>query len=120
MEVEDSSKEFLTVNTHRGLYQYQRLPYGVASSPAIWQRAMYQVLQGIPGVACYLDDIIVTGQSAEEHLAHLEMVLQRLQAYGLKANEGKCRFLQESVEYCGHIISARGSISQARIHRPLH
>jgi hypothetical protein len=55
MEVEEESKTYLTVNTHRGLYQYQRLPHGVASVPAVWQRAMDQVLQGIPRV--YLDDI---------------------------------------------------------------
>ena len=62
IEVEEESKTFLTVNTHRGVYQYQRLPYGVASAPAVWQRAMDQVLQGIPGVQCYLDDIIVTAR----------------------------------------------------------
>ena len=59
MELEEQSKEYLTVNTQRGLYQYQRLPYGVASAPAIWQRAMDKVLQGIEGVQCYLDDILL-------------------------------------------------------------
>ena len=70
MEVEEESKTYLTVNTHRGLYQYQRLPYGVAS-------AMDQVLQGIPGVQCYLDDIIITGRTREEHLKALDKVLGR-------------------------------------------
>ena len=108
MEVDERSKAYLTVNTHRGLFQYQRLPYGVASAPAIWQRAMDQVLQGLPGVQCYLDDIIVTGKSKEEHLEVLEKVLQRLEEYGLKANKEKCKFLRDSVEYLGHVISAEG------------
>ena len=43
MEVEGESKTYLTVNTHRGLYQYQRVPHGVASAPAVWQRVMVQV-----------------------------------------------------------------------------
>ncbi|KAK2169582.1 hypothetical protein NP493_1183g00002 [Ridgeia piscesae] len=108
MEVEEESKTYLTVNTHRGLYQYQRLPYGVASAPAVWQRAMDQVLQGIPGVQCYLDDIIVTGRTREEHLKALDKVLGRLEEHGLKANKEKCKFLQNSVEYLGHVITAEG------------
>ena len=70
MEVEEKSKPFLTINIQRGLYHYQHLPYGVASAPTIWQQALDQVLQGIPRVFCYLDDIWVhvTGCTMEEHL----------------------------------------------------
>lgn len=98
----------MTVNTPKGLYRYQRLPFGVSSAPAIWQRAMDQVLQGIPKTKCYLDDIIITGSTREEHLTNLDTVLQRLQDYGLRVNQAKFRFLQDSVEYCGHRISAAG------------
>ena len=52
MEVEDESKTIL----HHGLYQYQRLPYGVTPAPVMWQRVMDQVLQGLTRVFCYLDD----------------------------------------------------------------
>ena len=108
MEVEEESNTYLTVNTHRGLYQYQRLPYGVASAPAVWQRAMKQLLQCIPGVQCYLDDIIVTGTTREEHLKALDKVLGRLEEHGLKANREKCKFMQNLVEYLGHVITAEG------------
>ena len=108
MELEEESKPYLTINTLHGLYQYQRLPYGVASAPALWQRAMDQVLQGLPGVQCYLDDIIITGKSQEEHIRSLDKVLQRLEEYGLKANQKKCTFLKDSVKYLGHTISAEG------------
>lgn len=108
MEVEEQSRPFLTINTTRGLYQYQRLPYGVASAPAIWQRAMDQILQGIPGVFCYLDDIIITGRTMEEHLERLVAVLKKLVEFGLKANREKCKFLRSFVEYLGHVISAEG------------
>lgn len=67
MEVDEASKPYVTINTHRGLYQYQRLPYGIASAPALWQRAMDQVLQGIEGVQCYIDNIIISGKEKEEH-----------------------------------------------------
>ncbi len=62
------------IKSHRGLYRYKRLPFGIASAPAMFQRVMDTVLQDIPGVMCYMDDIIVTGNSNEEHLRNLEKV----------------------------------------------
>lgn len=108
MEMEEDSKVFLTINTIKGLYRYNRLVFGVASAPAIWQRAMDQVLQGVPGTQCYLDDIIVTGSTDTEHLANLKQVLKRLEEYGLRARRDKCEFLKASVTYCGHTIDANG------------
>ena len=103
-----ASKQYLTINTHKGLYQYNRMVFGIASAPAIWQRAMDQVLQGIPGTQCYLDDIIVTGKDDKEHLANLEQVLTRLRDYGLRANRQKCEFFKEEISYCGHVINKDG------------
>ena len=61
-EVDEESRKYLTINTHKGIYRYNRLVFGVASAPAIWQKAMDQLLQGIPRVLCILDDMIVTGK----------------------------------------------------------
>ena len=108
MEVEESSRKYLTINTTKGLYQYNRLVFGISSAPAIWQRAMDQVLQGIPGTQCYLDDIIVTGVDDATHLANLQAVLSRLQEYGLRANKDKCEFFKDSIEFCGHTIDKQG------------
>ncbi|XP_061152316.1 uncharacterized protein K02A2.6-like [Syngnathus typhle] len=108
MEMDESSRKYLTINTHKGLYQYNRLVFGITSAPAIWQRAMDQVLQGIPGTQCYLDDIIVTGWDKESHLQNLNAVLTKLEEYGLKANKKKCEFFKESIEYCGHKIDKHG------------
>ena len=55
--VEKESKKYLTINTHQRLYVYNRLPFGVASTPAIFQKLMDTMLQGIAGVTCYIDDI---------------------------------------------------------------
>ena len=67
MAVADDCRKYLTINTHRGLYRYNRLVFGVASAPAVWQRAIDQVLQGIPNVQCILDDMILTGKNDLEH-----------------------------------------------------
>ena len=108
MSLEESSRELVTINTHRGLYRYKRLPFGVASAPAVFQKVMDTVLQGLPKVICYLDDILVTGSTEEEHLENVEKVLQRLKQYNIRARRAKCAFLCDSVEYLGHHIDATG------------
>lgn len=61
VELEEQSKQFLVINTHMGLFQYNRMPFGVAAAPAIFQRIMDSLLQGIPGTIVYLDDILISG-----------------------------------------------------------
>ena len=108
MEVNDSSKQYLTLNTHKGLYRFNRLVFGIASALSLWQHAIDQVLQNIPYTQCILDDIIITGSNDEEHLNNLNLVLERLESYGLRANLSKCVFFQEKISYCGHEIDKNG------------
>ena len=108
MALDDRSRKLVIINTHKGLYQYTRLPFGVASASAIFQKTMDTVLQGLPKVICYLDDILVTGSTEEEHLANVERVLERLQRYGIRAKRAKCAFMSSSVEYLGHRVDATG------------
>ena len=108
MLLDSDSRKYVTINTHKGLYCYTRLPFGIASAPTIFQRAMDSILQGLPQILCYLDDILITGTSKEDHLRNLEAVLSRLQEYGIRVNASKCRFLQNSVEYLGHVIDSEG------------
>ena len=108
MALEEQSQTYCTINTHQGLYRFNRLPFGVASAPAIFQRTMDTILQGIPHVLCYIDDLLITGETEEEHLRNLEEVLKRLQDHGIVLKKSKCFFLQDSVEYLGHIIDAEG------------
>ena len=60
-----------------GLFQYNRLPFGVSATPAIFQRCMETVLQGCSGTSIYMDDILITGKTEEEHLQHLDKVLAK-------------------------------------------
>lgn len=106
--MDEDSKKYLTVNTHKGLFTYNRLPFGVASAPAIFQRTMEGLLQGIPGVVVYLDDILVTGVNQDNHLKTLAEVLARLKEAGLRLKRGKCMFLADEVEYLGHRVDAEG------------
>ena len=70
MEVVEKFQHLLTITTHKALYRYRRLPFGIYSAPALSQRTKEQILQGIPGVVAFMDDIELTGATVEEHLDH--------------------------------------------------
>ena len=108
MLVDEDSRKYLTVNTSKGLFQYTRLPYGVASAPSIFQNAMDQILQGLEGVICYLDDILISGKDEAQHLERLDAVLSRLEKCGLKLKKAKCQFMTTEVVYLGHVITEQG------------
>jgi hypothetical protein len=76
--LEETSKPLVTITTHKRLYRYNRLPFGITTAPAIFRRTMENLLQRIDGVPVYLDDILVTGQTLADHLTSLEEVLRRL------------------------------------------
>ncbi|XP_046692710.1 uncharacterized protein K02A2.6-like [Silurus meridionalis] len=108
MHVEEQSRELLTINTHKGLFRYKRLRFGITSAPSVFQQTMDQILAGFPGVVCYLDDILVTGTDEQSHLQHLDATLERLKEYGLRVRKDKCEFFQFAVEYLGHVIDTSG------------
>lgn len=101
-ELEDNSKEYVTINTHKGLFRYNRLPYRLASSPAIFQRIIESILANIKEVAVFLDDILVASSSMQDHLKTLNEVFSILQKYGLKVQITKCEFIKHEVEYLGY------------------
>ena len=116
MVVAPDSRACLTINTPLGLFRYRRLPFGIATAPAIWQKAMSVVLQGCKGVVYYIDDILVTGKTRVEHEHNLQMVFRRLQQFGLRIKLSKCQFFQDSVTYLGHKITCEGTqLTQERI-----
>lgn len=108
VEVDDTSKELLTINTHKGLYRYNRLPFGVKSAPGIFQQIMDTMLAGIKGAVAYLDDIIIMGRTKEEHDVRLDAVFQRIKEFGFHVNPDKCNFFLPRIRYLGFIFDANG------------
>lgn len=106
--LDEPSRELATINTHRGLFQYTRMPFGISAAPAIFQRTIESLLADIPQAVAFLDDILVTGKSETEHIANLDRVLTRLQNAGLRLKREKCKFFAPEVVYLGHRINAAG------------
>lgn len=71
ISIDIESKKYVTVSTHQGLFTYRFLIFGVSSSPTIFQRTIEGVLQGLPHVEVFLNDILVTSCNNEEHLQTL-------------------------------------------------
>jgi hypothetical protein len=105
---EDKMKTAFSVPS--GHYQFLRLPYGLANSPASFQRLMDLVLRDLIGTEVYvfIDDVIVYGNTIEGHARMLSHVLERFDKANLQLQPGKCVFAQPQVEYLGYIISRDG------------
>ncbi|KAB0794064.1 hypothetical protein PPYR_13684 [Photinus pyralis] len=107
LEVDPQSSPLLTINTHKGLFRFKRLTYGISSAPAIFSAAMPTILSGLP-CRNYLDDILVFGDSLQSCYENVIKVLSRLQEYNVKANEKKCQLFKKQVDFLGHRIDEVG------------
>ena len=100
-----------TFVTPFGRYHFNRLPFGITSAPEVFQKQMSQALDGLDGVVCLMDDILVYGSNQEEHDARLLAVLNRLRETGITLNGNKCQFSKKSVKFLGHVLSGDGITS---------
>ena len=108
LPLDEKSKEYVTITTRKGLFRYNRMLFGVASTPAIFQQTMEGILQGIPHVHVYIDDTLVAYSTEKEHLVTLEKVMSRLGECGIKLKRTNCKCMLPSVEYLGYRISGEG------------
>lgn len=103
------SAKYTTFITPFGRYYFNRLPFGIASAPEHFQRMMTtEVTGGLDGVLCHMDDILVWGQTQDEHDERLHAVLERTQKAGITLNMDKCELTRHTVRFLGHVISADG------------
>ncbi|KAK7918908.1 hypothetical protein WMY93_010192 [Mugilogobius chulae] len=93
-----------------GLFEFNRMPFGLCNAPSTFQRLMQRLFgdQQCQSLLLYLDDIVVFSSSVSQHVDRLDLVLGRLQQEGLKAKLEKCSFFKPKVKYLGHVISKEG------------
>ncbi|GFY15276.1 uncharacterized protein K02A2.6 [Trichonephila clavipes] len=91
MKVHPDSQKLMTINTHKGLYICKRLMYGLNGAPAIWQRYVDGLFQGMDGVKVFMDDARITGSDEISHFTALEEFFKKCREHGLKLNLNKSR-----------------------------
>ena len=98
------AREISVFITPFGLYEYLVMPFGLVNAPATFRRIMNFVVQELPGVYAYLDDIVIVANSWEEHLMRLRLLFQKLHEVGLTINLAKTKFCTGTVNYLGHVV----------------
>ena len=80
------SSPLTTFITPFGRYCFNRLPFGITSAPEHYQRRMAAIFQGLDGVVCLMDDVLVHGRTQQEHDERLHAVMAKLQESGVTLN----------------------------------
>ncbi|CAG2228077.1 unnamed protein product [Mytilus edulis] len=106
MAEEDKSKTAFVC--HKGLFEFNVMPFGLQNSPAVFSQLMEIVLQDLNFAISYIDDILIFSETLEEHFNHIQQVFDRLRQHNLKLKLKKCQFLQEETNYLGFKINIDG------------
>ena len=107
LPMDEESSMLTTLSTPFGLYRHVNLPFGVKTSPAIFQNVMEKLLINLPGVQIYQDNIYVHASSRSSHDERLATVIQRLKEHNFSLNEKKCRFNQRQINVLGTMINGK-------------
>ena len=102
------SRSLTAFISHEGLFQFKKIPYGLASAPCAFQRLMTEILGDQQGIQVYMDDILIGDSSQAEHDERLDYVLMKLNEAGFSINKEKSLISQSNIKFMGHIISSQG------------
>lgn len=105
VELDKESQDLCTFATQFGYYKFKRMPFGIKSGPKIFQKMNYANFGDIENVFAYMDDILITGETREEHDKALINVLNRAREKGVRFNKRKMKIDVKEVKYLGHIFS---------------
>ncbi|GJF00558.1 polyprotein [Phanerochaete sordida] len=115
LELDPADVEKTAFRTHRGLFHFRRMPFGLRNGPSIFQRTMQAILAPFLWLFAlvYIDDIVVYSRSYEDHINHLDRVLGAIEQSGLTLSPDKCHLFYGSVLLLGHKVSRLGLSTHA-------
>ena len=85
-------------------YYFNKLPFGISCAPELFQKRMNTILEGLEGMVCLMDNVLIFGSNQDEHNTRLMAIPQQLEKAGMTLNFQKCQFIQESIKFFGHVI----------------
>ena len=106
--VDEKARQYTAFNTHQGSFEFKRMPFGLCNAGATFQRHMQQLLEEFEFARNYIDDIIISSRTFEEHLIHLEQVLTKLRTAKLKVKPTKTHVADHETKYLGFLVSEEG------------
>ena len=113
LEMAKEDVEKTAFQTHRGLFQFHCLPFGLCNSPSIFQQVMQNILAPYLWLFClvYIDDIVMYSTSYEDHIVHLDKVLGAIEHLGITLSSTKCHMFYDSILLLGHKVSWLGLLT---------
>jgi hypothetical protein len=114
IRVKEDDSPKTCIRTRYGSFEFLVMPFGLINAPSVFQALTNDVFREFLDdfVMVYLDDIIIYSKSEEEHLQHVETVLQKLKNHAIFGKLSKCHFNETEVEFLGHVVNAKGSKMQ--------
>ena len=110
LEMSEEDVEKTAFRTHRGLFQFKWMPFGLRNGLSIFQRVMQGILAPYLWIFClvYIDDIIIYSKTYEEHIDHLDKILEAIENAGITLSPVKCHLFYSSILLLGHKVSRLG------------
>ncbi len=108
VKLTNRSAKLVTITTPFGLYEFLRLPFGVKTASAIFQRVIDQILKRFPWAKAYIDDIVIYADSIEQMHQRVMWVFEALNEFNVKANMDKTVLCATNLKILGHVVSQKG------------
>ena len=108
--IAEQSTQYTGFVTPTGHYEYTCMPFGLSNAPAIFMRLMRKICDRVKSldIIVYLDDILISTVTVDEHISLLKKILNEICKANLKLNIAKCNFMQTEINFLGHMISCEG------------